>query len=107
MPYKFETEGKSIPREPGKDRRVKLTAEQKAEIVELATTMSQRAIAAKFAVSRRTIQFILDPQKRVENLVRRAERGGSKQYYDRQTHTEAMRTHRQHKKKLHDNGELE
>lgn len=107
MPYAFEKDGKLIPREPGKDRRVKLTAAQKAEIVDLAAAMSQNALAAKFNVSRRTIQFVLDPQKRIENLARRAERGGSKQYYDRQAHADTMRRHRQHKKKLRDKGELE
>ena len=35
------------------------------------------------------------------------ERGGSAQYYDKETHADAMRRHRRHKKKLSDKGELE
>ena len=106
MPFKFESDKKKIPREPGKDRRVKLTEAQKGEILNLAVTLSQRELAARFSVSRRTIQFILDPAKRAANLERREQRGGSKAYYDRESHTESVRRHRQHKKQLADKGEL-
>ncbi|UUV43258.1 helix-turn-helix DNA binding domain protein [Rhodobacter phage RcCWillis] len=107
MPYAFESKGKKIPREPGKDRRVKLSEAQKDEIRELALNMSQRELASRFGVSRRTISFILDPEKRAANYERRKERGGSAQYYDRETHAESMRRHRRHKKALDDKGELE
>lgn len=107
MPYAFESSGKKIPREPGMDKRVKLTEAQKGEIRDLAVTLSQRELAARFGVSRRAIQFILDPAKWIENLERRKERGGSAQYYDKETHADAMRRHRRHKKLLSDKGELE
>lgn len=107
MPYAFETAKKKIPREPGKDRRVKLTETQKGEIRDLALTLTQRELAARFNVSRRMIQFILDPQKRLDNLERRKERGGSKAYYDAETHREYMKRHRHHKKMLNEKGELE
>ena len=107
MSYAFETGKKKIPREPGKDRRVKLSETQKDQIRELALTMSQRELAARFQVSKRTIQFVLNPERREANYERRKERGGSAQYYDKETHADAMRRHRRHKKGLSDKGELE
>jgi hypothetical protein len=58
---------------------------------------SNNKLAAKFSVSKRTIQFILDPEKLVENKKRRAERGGSKIYYVKEEHVDSMKRHR-HKK---------
>lgn len=62
--------------------------------------LSQRKIAAMFHVSRRLIQFIIDPEKKVEDLKRRNERGGSKIYYDRGKHNAAMSDHRKYKHKV-------
>ena len=107
MSYAFETGKKKIPREPGKDRRVKLSETQKDQIRELALTLSQRELAARFQVSKRTIQFVLNPERREANYERRKERGGSAQYYDKETHADAMRRHRRHEKKLSDKDELE
>jgi IS30 family transposase len=61
---------------------------------------SQREIAKRFKVSRRTIQFILDPAKLEENLKRREERGGSSVYYKREKHNEAIKELRKYKQKL-------
>lgn len=61
---------------------------------------SQRALARMFGVSKRTIQFILDPKKKEENLKRRQERGGWKQYYKKEDHAEAMKEHRRYKYNL-------
>jgi len=61
---------------------------------------SQRELARRFKVSKRTIQFILDPSKLEENLKRRAERGGSSIYYDRGVHNEAIKSLRKYKQKL-------
>lgn len=53
------------------DKRVKLTAEQKAEI--LATPLKEgrfngmTEIARKYGVNKRTIQFLFDPQKLAKN----------------------------------------
>jgi len=90
------------------DRRVKLTKDKKAEIYQLYSTgkFSQRRLAAIFGVSRRTIQFILDPVKLEENKKRREERGGWKQYYDKESHRETMKSHRRYKNKLYKKGEL-
>jgi transposase len=61
---------------------------------------SQRQIAQMFNVSRRLIQFILNPDSHKKNLESRRERGGSKIYYKKETHTKAIREHRQYKKEL-------
>jgi hypothetical protein len=61
---------------------------------------SSRKLAARFKVSRRLIQFIVDPEKYEENLKRRQERGGSKQYYEKDKHAEAMKKHRRYKNDL-------
>mgnify|MGYP001945381854 FL=1 len=107
MPYKFETERKRIPKE--KDRRIKLTDEQREEIRKLYATglYSQRKLAKKFGVSRRTIVFTIYPERLEENKKRRQECGGSKIYYDKDKHREYMRRHRQYKRQLAEKGELE
>ena len=62
--------------------------------------LGTRKIAEMFNVSRRLIQFILDPEKHKENLERRKERGGSKIYYKKEQHTKAIREHREYKKEI-------
>lgn len=61
---------------------------------------SQRKLAAQFKVSRRTIQFILNPDKQKENYALRVVKGGSKQYYDKDKNNSYMKKHREHKKDL-------
>lgn len=86
---------------PFQDRRVKLLPCQK-EMVHYWSKrgLSQRKLAAMFKVSRRTITFILDPEKKKENLKRREERGGTMQYYDKEKHTNSIREHRNYKKDI-------
>lgn len=86
------------------DRRTKLTTIQKKEIFMNKECLSQRKLADLYGVSRRTIQFILDPEKLKENKLRRKERGGSKEYYDKQKNTDAQREHRNYKKELYKKG---
>jgi transposase len=88
------------------DRRRKLTDSQRIEIKANREGLSQRKLASKYGVSRRTIQFILDPEKRAENLKRREERAGTKQYYDKDKHRESMKDHRRYKKELLEKGLL-
>lgn len=95
MPYKFETDKIPLPR--AKDRRVKLSNEQREAIRANPANLSQRQIATMYGVSRRTVQFIQSPEKHGENLMRRQERGGWKQYYDKEKHREAMQDHRRYK----------
>ena len=61
---------------------------------------SQRSLARMFNVSRRLITFVLDPEKQAENLKRRAERGGSKTYYNKEKHREYTKEHRKYKYKI-------
>lgn len=61
---------------------------------------SQRSLARMFNVSRRLITFVLDPEKQAENLKRRAERGGSKTYYNKEKHRECIRNHRKYKHEI-------
>lgn len=89
-----------VPRVKGVDKRIKLTPEQRAEIKENVEGLSDRKLAYKFGVSRRLVLFIRDPEKQQENLRRRAERGGTMQYYDHQKHAATMAVHRAHKRNL-------
>lgn len=98
MPYKFVTDKIPMPKE--KDRRIKLTNRDRMEIKEVYGHISQRKLAELYGVSRRLIQFIGNPDSREQNLLRRAENGGSMQYYDKDKHTKAVREHRQYKQKV-------
>ena len=102
MPHIFERQHLKIPREH--DKRIKLTHEQKELIKHLykTTDTSQRKLATQFGVSRKLIQFILYPEKHKANLKAREARGGSKQYYNKETYTKTMKAHRRHKKALYD-----
>lgn len=86
---------------PEHDKRRKLTDDERVEIYNLRDEFSQRYLARKFGVSRRTIQFIIDPRKRLANLDRRRERVARG---ERQETTEArreyMRRFRQHQKEV-------
>ena len=83
------------------DRRIKLTKEQKREIKKLSSAgLSQRKIADIYNVDRRLISFIINPAAYEENLKRRAERGGSKLYYDKEKHREYIKNHRRYKQDL-------
>jgi predicted HTH transcriptional regulator len=100
VPYKFESDKIKLPE--GKDRRVKLTSEDKEAIKALYATgdISTYKLAEQFNVSRRTIQFILDPSKKKANLERLEERGGWKVYYDKDKNNEYMTNHRRYKKEV-------
>jgi DNA-binding transcriptional ArsR family regulator len=100
MPYKFETDKVKLPE--GKDRRVKLSNEDKEVIKALYATgdISTYKLAEEFNVSRRTISFVLDPQKKKANLERLEERGGSKVYYDKDKHKEYMKNYRRYKREV-------
>ena len=101
MPYKFETENLHIPQEY--DKRRKLTEEDKEDIKALYERggYSQRGLARLYNVSRRLIQFIIDPSSLEENIMRRKERGGSMQYYDKDKNKNYIKTHRHYKKDLY------
>lgn len=82
------------------DRRVKLSEDDRKRLIELKEKITQRGAAEMFGVSRRLVQFIWYPERHEENKKRRAERGGSKIYYNRENHNKAMRSYRKHQKEL-------
>lgn len=100
MPYKSEKckiEGTQY------DRRIKLSKDDKETIVKLsAEGESQRSLARMFGVSRRLIQFIIDPSKMEANR----ERLKKMRYVDR-NHTKAMRECRRYKQRLYLEGKIQ
>lgn len=83
------------------DRRRKLTEENKRDIRDYHRQgCSIHEISRVFGVSRRLVQFIVFPERQVKNLIDRAERGGSKQYYDKKKWKFVMRRHRAHKREI-------
>ena len=102
MPYKSEKI--NLPKKF--DRRRKLSDLDKIEIKKAYGKISQRKLAKLYGVSRRLIIFIGCPEKQKENLKRRKETGGSKQYYDKDKHKKAIKKHRRYKQKLYLEGKL-
>lgn len=85
------------------DRRIRFSDEMKKEVLRLYNAKTPiREIARQIPVDRRMIQFFLFPERHTKNIEDRAERGGSKQYYDRDKWRETMREHRAYKKKIRD-----
>lgn len=102
MPYKSE----KIKISGGKyDRRIKLTEQDKQDILNL-TGLSINAIARKYGVNKRLIQFILFPERKAKNLLDRQARGGSMRYYNKEKHTLAVRETRNYKQELYKKGEI-
>ena len=104
MPYKYGLKKLRIPRE--KDKRVKLSLEERDLIKKLYGEISQRKLAAMFGVSRRLIIFIGCPEKYQRNLEQRKARGGSSYYYDAEKHKEYMKRYRRSKQILYLKNEL-
>ena len=88
------------------DRRVKLTKEDKELVKWLREEeeISYSKLATRFCVSKRLIIFICKPETQQACLDARAKKGGSMQYYDRETHNLAMKEHRAYKNELHKKG---
>lgn len=83
------------------DRRIKIDKSQYPKIIREHTNgMSIGALARKYGVNKRLIQFIIYPERKALNIQHRAERGGSKIYYDRDKRRETMIEHRAYKKSL-------
>lgn len=106
MPYKSE---KIKIQQTEHDRRIKLTDAQKDEIKRKWRTglATKRGLAREYKVSPRTIDFLLNPDKLEENKKRRAERGGTKIYYDKEKHREYMKNTRHYKQELYKNNEIQ
>ena len=97
MPIRSEIEHLKIPH--ALDRRVRLTPEQRQEIRE-AKGASLSTLATQYGVSKRLIQFIRDPEKHARNIEARQARGGSAQYYDRDTQRSAVAATRAYRKSI-------
>lgn len=87
------------------DKRVKLTTNQKQEIIYIREKqqISYQKLANMFEVSKRTIIFICKPETLNSCLEKRKERGGWKQYYDKQKSALAIKEHRKYKNELFKN----
>lgn len=107
MPYKNEKPGNYI--KPKDDRRRKLSEADKERVRELykLPDWSQRRLAGEFGVSRRLIQFVIDPDKEARNKEAFAERQKDGRYYDRERHSEQVKQTRRHRQELYLKGELE
>lgn len=104
MPYKFEK--LHIPRD--KDNRVKLTEEQKEEIRQkyVPHIYSYNMLAKEYGVSKKLILLICNEKSRENLEFYKKYVNPSSNYYDREKHKMYMRKHREHKKELHNKGEL-
>ncbi len=97
MPYKTDKQKLGS---PFLSKRVKLLPCQKEMIKywhELGTSI--HGLAKMFKVNKRTIQFILFPERLELNKLHRKQRGGSKVYYDKDYHKEKIKEHRHYKYK--------
>lgn len=102
MPYKFQSDNLKIKKEDNRTR--KLNDEQKKDIQEKYSTgiYSYRQLASEYSVCKRTIQFIIKPEK-LENNKKLRE---GKSYYDKEKQREYMKNHRDYKKQLYNEGKL-
>ena len=86
------------------DRRRKLSEQDKADI--RSSGLSQRKLALMYNVSRRLIAYVLFPERLKADYQKRVEKGGSKQYYVKEKHTEAIKEHRRYKHELYKQGKI-
>jgi len=106
MPYEFEYNKKHIPRHLNKN--VKIAKEDHEKIREdYKILKSQRKTAKKWNVSRRLIQFILDPEKHKEQKEKFKERQKTGIYYTKEKQKEYIKKYRHHKQELKLKGLLE
>lgn len=84
------------------DRRVKLSAEDRADIIRLYKRgdWSHRDLASCFAVSKRLIGLVLNPERYEKMLTDRKKNKVHLKYYKKEKHKEYMRVHRAHKKEI-------
>lgn len=106
MPYKFETNKLLIPTEL--KRNTKLTDAQRESIREeyKTKTTSQRKLARKYNVSRRLIQFILNPAMLELNKKEFKLRQKTGMYYNKDKQREYTQNTRIYKKELNKKGLL-
>jgi hypothetical protein len=89
LPVKNEKPYIPLPRE--KRRNVKLSLKQREEIVVMHKDgATVHGLARTFSVSRRLIQFIVDPDRLKRVMEARKARGGSKLYYNKEENTQKV-----------------
>ena len=93
MPYKIEKI--KLPKEL--DRRVKLTDQQRDEIKTNIDWLSQRKLALKYNVDRKTIRFIQFPEVLEAHKIAYAERRKDWWDYNKEKHREAIKDTRKYK----------
>ena len=88
-------------KDPFLDKRIKLLPCQRQMVIWwYSAGESIGAIAIRFKVNKRLVQFILFPERLEENKQRRLERGGWEQYYDKSVHSVSTKRHRDYKKHI-------
>lgn len=103
MPYKSE----KIKIEGGKfDRRIKLTEADKDKIHARAVSESIGSLAREFGVCRRTIQFIVYPERLERKKEALQARGGWRIYYKKEKHSQYIKEHRRYKQELKMEGKI-
>lgn len=105
MPYKSE---KIKIEFTNNDKRIKLTDVQRENIKKDYATglISQRGLAEKYKVDRKTIYNILHPEKYQEQLENNKINQHSKQYYNKEKHKDYIKNHRRYKQELYLKGEI-
>lgn len=103
MPYKSE----KLKLPPEKDRRRKLTDDQKEEIKRIYATgvCGMRPLAKQFGVSRTTIQIIVNPE-RAEAIKQRCKEHWRDYRPSKEEWAETVKEHRRYKQELYKKGEL-
>jgi hypothetical protein len=83
-------------------RNVKLLPCQKDRIFKMhhSENFGINQLGRMFKVNKRSIQFICYPERAERNKQLREDRGGSKKYYNREKHTEAVKSLREYKKQV-------
>lgn len=85
------------------DGRTKMLPCQKERCRELyADGYSINGLARLFHVNKRTIQFLLFPERLAKNISDRQQRGGTMKYYDKDKHKVSMKKYRNKKSSLPD-----
>ena len=107
MPYKYETEGNTIPRILKKSAKLSLDDKEEMKRIYKLGDISYKALGEQFGVSKSMAIYAVNPERQKRNYALRVARGGSKQYYDKDKHRETMKKHRRHKQKLKLEGKLE
>lgn len=88
------------------DRRIKLTDKEREKIRKeyQEEDTSYNKLAKKYGVSKRLIQFVVNPEKAEIAKKQYSERRRDGRYYDKEKHSEYIKNHRNYKKKLFEEG---